>query len=136
MNFPTNFLLVVACLGDGVWSFKDGQLANKNIKVVAQGWCPFLCLQCPNGIADCPIAEEKIYSGILWELLMFMKQAKNLSYTMMGIDDAFWGGTCYDSNNCTGMVVRVNRGEADIALGLYYIFIGRASLFRQESPHL
>ena len=26
---------------------------------------------------------------------------------------------CYNSNNCTGMIGRVNRGEADFALGLY-----------------
>ena len=49
---------------------------------------------------------------------MFMKQARNLTYTIVGMDDAWWGGTCYDSNNCTGMVGSVNRHEADIALGL------------------
>ena len=61
-----------------------------------------------------------MYGGILWELLMFMSQARNLSYTIMGIDDdAWWGGTCFDVNNCTGMIGRVNRHEADFALGLY-----------------
>ena len=59
-----------------------------------------------------------MYNGILWELLMFMKQAKNLSYTLVDIDDAWWSGTCYESDNCTGMIGRVNRHEADFALGL------------------
>ena len=54
---------------------------------------------------------------------MFMKQAKNLSYTIIGIDDAMWAGTCYDSNNCTGMIGRVNRQEADFALGLFIVNI-------------
>ena len=70
--------------------------------------------QCPNG-------EDRMYGGILWEFLMFMKQAKNLTYTIVAIDDAWWGGTCHDTNNCTGMVGSVNRQEADIALGLYNI---------------
>ena len=73
------------------------------------------------GKGGCPNGEERMYSGILWELLMFMKQARNLTYTIVGIDDAWWGGTCHDSDNCTGMVGRVNRQEADIALGLYII---------------
>ena len=67
----------------------------------------------------CPNGEDRMYAGILWELLMFMKQARNLTYTIVAIDDAYWGGTCYDSDNCTGMVGSVNRHEADIALGLY-----------------
>ena len=71
------------------------------------------------GTLGCPNGEDRMYSGILWEFLMFMKQARNLSYTIVGIDDAWWGGTCFDSNNCTGMIGRVNRHEADIALGLY-----------------
>ena len=71
-----------------------------------------------NGTVECPNGEDRMYSGILWELLMFMKQARNLTYTIVGMDDAWWGGTCYDSNNCTGMVGSVNRHEADIALGL------------------
>ena len=114
-------LLVVACLAGGVWSSKNGKLANRNIKVVAATWKPFLQENCPyeKQATVCSNGEDRIYNGIMWDLLMFMKQAKNLSYTMMGIDDAYWSGTCYDSDNCTGMIGRVNRHEADIALGLY-----------------
>ena len=117
-------LIVVAYFGCEVWSLKEG-LSNRHLNVVAVPWIPFLSWKCPNDTTwtdawekDCPNGEARMYNGILWDLLMFMKQARNLSYTMIGIDDAWWGGTCYDSNNCTGMVGRVNRHEADIALGL------------------
>ena len=70
------------------------------------------------GSGGCPNGQDRMYNGIMWELLMFMKQARNLTYTIVAIDDAWWGGTCHDVNNCTGMVGSVNRHEADIALGL------------------
>ena len=115
-------LFVVVCLVGGVWSSKDVKLANTNIKVVAAPFLSFLEEKnCPYDAQAtvCSNGEDRVYSGIMWDLLMFMKQAKNLSYTMMGIDDAYYAGECYDSDNCTGMIGRVNRHEADIALGMY-----------------
>ena len=66
---------------------------------------------------DCPNGDDRLYKGILWDLLMFMQQARNFTFEFMSIDDAWWGGTCYDSDNCTGIVGRVNRKEADFGLG-------------------
>ena len=113
-------------MGFQVMSLKDDRLSNKHLRVVAVPKRPFLLWKCPDDTTwtdewktDCPNGKEQIYSGILWELLMFMKQAKNLSYTIIGIDDATWAGTCYDSNNCTGMIGKVNRHEADFALGMF-----------------
>ena len=111
VNKIWHYTFAVTCLGIVGWSLKDKALSNKHLKVVAVLWDPFLIP-----------GENGKYGGILWELLMFMKQAKNLTYTIVGCcDDAWWGGTCYDSDNCTGMVGVVNRHEADIALGLYHI---------------
>ena len=90
-----------------------GILANKDLKIVAEAWPPFLWTHnCPNDTTEisdwetgCANGEDKRYSGILWKLLLFMQQAKNLSYTMVESSDYdAWGGTCYDANNCTGMV--------------------------------
>ena len=53
----------------------------------------------------------------MWELLMIMKQAKNISFTLVAPSDGLWGGTCYSSNNCSGMIGMVNRKEVDMALG-------------------
>ena len=117
-------ILVVALFGCGSWSKMENRLTNKHLKVVAVPWSPFFWWKCPGEwrgdyVTKCPNGEDNEYSGIMWELLMFMSQARNLSYTIMGIDDAWWGGTCFDVNNCTGMIGRVNRHEADFALGLY-----------------
>ena len=97
-------------------------------------WKPFLQENCPyeKQATVCSSGEDRTYSGIMWDLLMFMKQAKNLSYTMMGIDDDFWAGTCYGNDNCTGMVGRVNRNEADLALGLYIFIILTKTLLRYK----
>ena len=62
---------------------------------------------------------EESYQGIIWELLMIMKQARNISFTLVRSADGLWGGTCYWSDNCTGMIGMVNRKEVDLALGIY-----------------
>ena len=49
---------------------------------------------------------------------MIMKQAKNISFTLVAPSDGLWGGTCYSSNNCSGMIGMVNRKEVDMALGI------------------
>ena len=48
---------------------------------------------------------------------MIMRQAKNISFTVVGPSDGLWGGICYSSNNCSGMIGMVNRKEVDMALG-------------------
>ena len=125
-----HLVLVVALFGCGSWSKIEQRLQNKHLKVVAVPWPPLFKWKCPGDkrwsgdwVSDCPNGDDNLYGGILWELLMFMGQARNLTYTMMGNDDnVWWGGTCHDVNNCTGMVGRVNRHEADFALGLYTSF--------------
>ena len=126
-NYLT-LLIVATLLGYGSCSQLEQGLANRHLKIVAVPWKPFLGWKCPNDTSwsdawetDCPNGEDRMYNGILWDLLMIMRKKRNFSYTMMGIDDAWWGGTCYDSNNCTGMVGRVNRHEADIALGSWNV---------------
>ena len=124
LGYRKHFLLVVAYFGCQVRSNTGRGLSNKHLTVVAVPWKPFLSWKCPNDttwsddwITDCANGEDQMYSGILWELLMFMKQANNLSYTIISIDDDWWSGTCYKDDNCTGMIGRVKRKEADFALG-------------------
>ena len=119
------YLLVFPLFGFGCCSLMEHGLANRHLRIVAVPWKPFLVWKCPNDTTwseefetDCQNGDERMYSGILWELLMFMSKARNLTYNIMGIDDDWWGGTCYDVNNCTGMIGRVNRQEADFALGM------------------
>ena len=117
-----------AFLGCCSWALNDQGLSNKHLKIVAVPWKPFLEWKCPDDPesdwssdweTDCPNGDDRLYQGILWELLMFMQQAKSFTFEFMSIDDDWWGGTCQDINNCTGIVGRVNRQEADIGLGGY-----------------
>ena len=63
----------------------------------------------------CP-GERIRHAGALWDLLQFMQQAKNFTFTMVAEGNYEWG-TCYGVNNCTGMVGMVTRKEVDFALG-------------------
>ena len=64
---------------------------------------------------DCPHGRERIYKGILFDLIEFMSKVENFTYTLVEAGDVC--GRCYDRFNCTGMTGMVNRGEVDIALG-------------------
>ena len=119
-------LYLLAFIGWKSWALERQGLSNKHVKIVAVPWTPFLEWKCPEDpdffwsdarITNCPNGDERLYRGILWELLRFMQQGGNFTFELMSVNDAFWGGTCYDNNNCTGMVGRVNRREADIGLG-------------------
>ena len=116
-------LIVIACLGCQILAEQDQGISNKNIRVVAVPvWAPFIDRTCSNTTNwewgyECPNGTDTIFYGILWDVLMMMKQHKNVTITMIDIEDGYWGGTCYDSNNCTGMIGTVNRKEADLALG-------------------
>ena len=74
------------------------------------GWTEDYQIECPNN-------EEKIFKGAFWELLVFIQQARNCTFSLIKSIDLIWGGECYDSNNCTGMIGMVNRKEVDFALG-------------------
>ena len=124
MKIDLFVVFVVAFFGRETWcSIKNG-LSGKHLTIVAVPWKPFLIWKCPNDEdwtedweTDCPNGDNRMYSGILWELLKFMQQARNFSFTFVGTGDYEWGGICYGANNCTGMIGTVNRREADFALG-------------------
>ena len=79
---------------------------------------------CPEGgldwEKDCP--NNRKYSGMMWDMLMFMQKARNFTFTLLSEGDYAWG-TCYATDNCTGMIGMVNRGEVDFALGITYLSI-------------
>ena len=99
-------------------------LRNAHLKVVGEFWAPFLIWECSPGSwvweEDCIRPNERTrYAGVMWDLLMFMKKARNLTITMVAMESYNEWGHCYQINNCTGMVGIVNRKEADLAIGKY-----------------
>ena len=66
---------------------------------------------------DCPNNEDKMFNGAFWELLTFVQQARNCTFSIVKSVDSLWGGSCHSSNNCTGMIGMANRNEVDFALG-------------------
>ena len=102
----------------------DQGLTNQHLKVAAVPWGPFLVWKCPGDLewsgryfGECPNEGQRLYSGVLWDILSFMQQARNCKFTL-DIKQQKKYGNCYASDNCTGMIGQANRGEVDLALGL------------------
>ena len=94
-------------------------LTNKHLKVAVSYWRPFLMWDCPESTnyewyVDCP--GNRTYAGVMWDFLLFVKQARNVTFTLVHEPDYAWG-FCSEVNNCSGMVGMVNKNEVDFALG-------------------
>ena len=94
-------------------------LTNKHLKVAVSYWKPFLMWDCPGGTnyeweEDCP--GNRTYAGVMWDFLLFVKQARNVTFTLVHEPEYIWG-YCSEVNNCSGMVGMVNKNEVDFGLG-------------------
>ena len=87
----------------------DGGLSNKHLIIAAKHWKPFM-------IVEKDLEGNIAYSGIMYELLTFMQQARNLTLTI--ISEGTQWGTCDENDKCSGMFQMVNMSEVDIALGM------------------
>ena len=89
-------------------------LRNKHLIVEGEYWSPFLMYEYLDDDPSTPL--EGTYSGVMWDLLLFMQKARNFTFTMVTKADYVWG-ECFSINNCTGMIGMVNRKEVDLAIG-------------------
>ena len=112
-------ILLVLFVQKGRGSSETG-LRNRQLKIAGEYWAPFFMWECPDGFdwyEDCP-GERMGYTGVMWELLQFMRRARNFTFTMVHQEpDSVEWGLCYTINNCTGMIGMVNRKEVDFAIG-------------------
>ena len=83
---------------------------NRDLVVAVNPWPPAI-------VVDRHENGTETYSGVLWEIMEYIKKARNCTYKVISSPDGHWGH-CYGINNCTGMLGLVNRKEADFALGL------------------
>ena len=110
--------IITTIIGHQVSSLKQKSLTNKHLVIAGEYWNPYLMWTCPGfGLdweEDCP--NERTYDGVMWQLILFMQQARNFTFTLVHQADYEWG-LCYAKDNCTGMIGMVNRKEVDFALG-------------------
>ena len=62
-------------------------LSNQVLKVSAESWPPFLILYCQDGeekpwLDPCPDGGPVTYAGVLWDFLLFVQKARNISFTL------------------------------------------------------
>ena len=97
-------------------------LLNTHLKVAAEHYRPYIIFYCNEkemgGADKCPDKGNLTYGGALWELLNFIKLARNVTFSILRPPTPTWG-YCYGVNNCTGMIGMVNRREVDFALGIF-----------------
>ena len=121
-EYTCMLILVTSCFGHTVLSkyAKEG-LRNKHLVIEGEYWDPFLMYETDANWT----AIEGTYYGVMWDLLMFMQQARNFTFEIVSVANYVWG-SCHEVDNCTGMIGMVNRKEADFALGnvqVAYIFL-------------
>ena len=62
-------------------------LLNKHIKVAAEPWSPFIIFYCDEKeikeTDECPNKGNLTYGGALWELLKLVKQARNVTFSIL-----------------------------------------------------
>ena len=125
-------------LASQVWSLEDKEsrkdgyagLTNAHVKIAFGPWSPYIRWKCPKSDSwnenaklgkgsvgdwgeDCQ--EERIYSGMMWDLINFMAEKENFTFSVVESQDVC--GHCDSRYNCSGMTGMVNRGEVDIAFG-------------------
>ena len=104
------YLSLIACLVYQVLASEQLTLSNKNLVVAVEPW--------PPGIVEHEHENgTKTYSGMLWEIMEYIKEARNCTFKVVRSPDGQWG-FCYGLNNCTGGLGQVNKNEVDFALGL------------------
>ena len=106
----------------GCQASSEGQqlLRNTNLKIGAVVTPPFLVVSQDRDGRD-------VWSGLIWDFVEYMQEARNVSVTVISPMDWLWGH-CYGSedcsgvgcNNCSGMIGQVNRGEVDLAVGMFH----------------
>ena len=112
---------MASALGIQVQAIGYNSLLNKHLKVAAYPWNPFIIFYCNkkemNETDECVDKRNETYGGALWDLLEIVKQARNVTFSILRPSTSEWG-YCNGVNNCTGMIGMVNRREVDFALGI------------------
>ena len=90
-------------------------LSNRSLILAFEPWPPFL-------VETKDETGMSTYSGVVGDILEYIKEARNCTFTPVRSPDRLWGD-CFGMNNCTGMLGQVNRREADIAIGLPHEYV-------------
>ena len=96
-----------------------GALTKNHFIVAADDWSPFFEVNAES-------SSDKPYSGIMLQLLEYVRESLNFTYEIRRPPDGQWGFV-HKNGTVTGMVGMVNRSEVDFALGGYPSFVTRNS---------
>ena len=98
-------------------------MSKSHFIVAADDWSPFFEVNAES-------SSDKPYSGIMLQLLEYVRESLNFTYEIRRPPDGQWGFV-HKNGTVTGMVGMVNRSEVDFALGGYPSFVAW-KLFHQS----
>ena len=104
------WIFLIGFFGSQASCTRQMTLSNKHLKMGARPVAPYLIK-----LKDIDGLER--YSGVLWDLVEYIRKARNCTFKVVTPPDGLWGN-CYGKNNCTGMIGLVSRSEVDFALGI------------------
>ena len=114
-------VLFISCLGQQVSTTRQISLANRHFKIGAHAWPPLLVVEKNH-------RGENVITGPIADYLIYIKQARNCSFTIVTPSDrklkSSWGH-CNGPNNCTGLVGMVARNEVDFAINPFTLTTDR-----------
>ena len=94
---------IALTLGIQIHATGHNSLLNKHIKVGASPFNPLFIFYCNEkkmvGRDECT-DNMTTYGGALWDLLILIKQARNVTFSIVRPPTYSWG-YCYGVNNCT-----------------------------------
>ena len=114
-------LTLMSTLGSEITAMGHKSLLNNHLKVAAEVWSPYMIFYCNGKIIEesekCSDQGKLTYGGALWDLLQFIKLARNVTFSILRPNTPTWG-FCHSASNCSGMIGMVQRREVDFALGI------------------
>ena len=110
-KIAANFLLPKTDYKNSLW--------GKHVTIAGESWKPWFEISVVPGTKT-----ELKYSGIMWDVLMYLSTSMNFTFTVVRPPDGKWG--VGDVNgNWNGMLGMVKRKEVDFALGPFGIIYER-----------
>ena len=87
LRYICTLILVVSCCKTVLSKDTKQGMRNKHLLIEGEFWKPFLMYEIDANWT----AIEGTYHGVMWDLLMFMQQARNFTFTMVSEADFEWG---------------------------------------------
>ena len=111
--FGTSYwIFLLGCITEAnrAMATRQKSLHNEHLKMGGVAWPPMFIVKKGR-------IGKVSYSGVWWDFIRYIQEARNCTITVVSPADGLWGN-CLGKNNCSGMIEQVNKKKVDFALGM------------------